>query len=113
MELPSRAATSTPYLISSTNSASSGNAVSLGWLPSPSPDAAGYFVCWGYASGLTTNLLDAGNVTNAVVAGLTTNVTYYFTVVVYSATGQQGPPSNEIQYVPAVTAPTTAPQLYA
>jgi predicted secreted Zn-dependent protease len=48
------------------------------------------------------------------VAGLSTNVTYYFTVVVYSATGQQGPPSNEIQYVLTAAVPgNSGPPLYA
>ena len=105
VKMPSRAGSSLPYLTSPTNTVCGGGEVRLGWLPSPSPDAAGYFVFWGYAPGLATNRLDAGNVTNAVLAGLSTNVTYYLTVVVYSATGQQGPPSNEIQYVPTGVVP--------
>ena len=49
------------------------------------------------ASSACTNLLDAGNSTSATVAGLATNVTYYFSVVTYGA-GPESPLSNEIAY---------------
>jgi len=56
------------------------------------------------ASGVCTNLLDVGNSTSATVAGLATNVTYYFNVVTYGA-GSQSPPSNEIAYAVPVGSP--------
>jgi hypothetical protein len=94
--------------------------VSLGWNPSPDAKATGYFLCWGLASDACTNLLDVGNVTSATVAGLATNVAYYFTVVTYDAAGDRSPPSNVIGYTldftgiatPAVTWPTPDPIAY-
>jgi hypothetical protein len=77
--------------------------VALGWNPSPSTNATGYFLCWGSSSGACTNVLDAGNVTSATVAGLEPNVHYYFTVVAYGAAGQEAPPSNVIMYPPGPT----------
>ena len=98
---PVRAASTPLYLTGSTNPPTDASAVRLGWQPSPSPGAAGYRLCWGYGTGLATNQLDAGNVTNVTVAGMTTNTTYCFTVVTYGAMGEESPPSNEVQYVAA------------
>ncbi|MGO8927524.1 MAG: beta strand repeat-containing protein [Limisphaerales bacterium] len=92
---------------SATNSPEPGM-VALGWNPSPDTNADGYFLCWGLASGACTNLLDAGNSTNATVAGMATNVTYYFTIVAYDAAGDESPPSNEIAY-PLGTVTTLGP----
>jgi hypothetical protein len=95
---------------SETNSPAPG-VVALGWNPSPDPNATGYFLCWGLASGVCTNLLDAGNSTSATVAGLATNVTYYFSVVTYGA-GTESPPSNEIAYaVPGGSPAAVGPKL--
>jgi hypothetical protein len=78
--------------------------VRLGWKPSPSAGVAGYYLCWGLGTGQCTNRLDAGSVTNVAVADLLTGPTYYFTVVAYSAYGDEAPPSNEVSYsVPAST----------
>ena len=86
-------------------------AVGLAWDPSPDARVAGYFLCWGLASGQCTTPLNVGDVTSATVGGLTTNTVYYFNVVAYDATGQQAVPSNEVQYsitnspfLPAATA---------
>ena len=73
--------------------------VSTGWNPSPDPSVTGYYLCWGLATGQCTNFIDVGDVTNATLGGLTTNVEYYFTVVAYDAAGDQAVPSNEIQYM--------------
>ena len=70
----------------------------LGWKPSPSPTAAGYFLCWGVASGQCTNRIDVGSVTNTTVSGLQADFTYYFTIVAYSAYGDEAPPSNEVSF---------------
>ena len=86
--------------------------VALAWNPSPDPNATGYYLCWGLVSGLCTNLLDTGNSTNATVAGLATNVTYYFTIVTYDPAGDKSPPSNEITYaVPVDSPPAVGPAL--
>jgi hypothetical protein len=89
---------------SATNSPDPG-VVALGWNPSPDTRATGYFLCWGFASGACTNLLDAGNSTSAIIAGLATNVTYFFTVVTYDAASNESPPSNEIAYLVPVGSP--------
>jgi hypothetical protein len=73
------------------------NTVSLAWDPSPDTNVVGYFLCWGLASGQCTNQLDTGNVTNATVAGFTTDTVYFFNVVAYDALGQRADPSNEVQ----------------
>jgi hypothetical protein len=107
--MPLRAISPSLYLVPpSTNPPVSDPVVMLGWRPSPSPNAAGYLLCWGFASGGCTNQLDAGNVTNVTVGGLTANISFFFTVVAYSDTGDQADPSNEIQY--SVTDPPGAPE---
>jgi hypothetical protein len=82
-----------------TSSSVPGSALTLVWDPSPDSTVAGYFLCWGTATGHCTNLLDAGTGTTATVGGFT-NVMYYFNVVAYNSTGQQAAPSNEVQYSP-------------
>jgi len=68
--------------------------------PSPDPKVKGYFLCWGFGSGSCTNLLDAGNATNAAVTGLDADLIYCSTVVAYDATGDRAPPSNMVMYPP-------------
>ncbi len=80
--------------------------VTLAWDPCPCPDVNGYFLCWGLASGACTNFLDVGNVTNATIAGLVSNVDYYFTAVSYDVEGNQSLPSSEIRYSPSLANPT-------
>ena len=75
--------------------------VALGWNPSPDPAATGYFLCWGYAADQCTNRLDAGNVTNTSVAGLSLGILYWFNIVTYDGTGRESVPSNEITYQPS------------
>ena len=55
-------------------------------------------MCWGLATGQTTNRLDTGNVTNVFLGKLMTGHTYYFTVVAYSSFGDEAPPSNEVNW---------------
>jgi hypothetical protein len=69
----------------------------LDWDPCPDPSVTGYLLCYGVASCQYTNQVDVGNVTNALVAGLIPNVTYYFVVIAYDGFGNQSSPSNEIQ----------------
>jgi len=94
-----------------TNDPPSPTSVSVGWSPSPSTNTAGYFLCYGLASGDCLNRLDVGNATSATVGGLQTNVTYFFTVIAYDLIGRESEPSNEVAYdppadLPAVTGPT-------
>ena len=76
------------------------SAVTLGWNPSPDPNATGYLLLFGTTSGAYTNQLAVGNTNRATVTGLIPNVVYYFSVVAYDASGQQSPPSNEVSYSP-------------
>src|SRR5712671_1390866 len=46
------------------------SSVTLAWDPSPSGGVAGYNVYYGPASGTYTNMVTAGNATNATVSGL-------------------------------------------
>ena len=105
-QLPLRADLPALFLVPpSTNPPAASATVRMGWSPSPSPNAAGSFLCWGFASGQCTNQLDAGSATNVTVAGFTTNTTYFFTVVAYDDVGDRAAPSNEVQYsVPGAAA---------
>jgi len=94
----------------STNQPPTGLSILAGWDASPDPTVVGYYIGWGLATGQCTNLIEVGNVTDVTLSGLSTNVLYYFTVVAHDATGQQAPPSNEVQFMgsnsPAVTPPS-------
>ncbi len=78
--------------------------VNWGWEPSPDTRAVGYLLFYGTTNGVYTTQLDVGNTNRATVPGLQANVTYYFTVAAYDATGEQSPPSNEVAY----TVPTNS-----
>ena len=74
----------------------------LGWNPSHDRNTAGYLLLCGTTRGVYTNQLDVGNTNSAALTGPQANVTYYFSVVAYDATGQWSPPSKEIAHtVPA------------
>jgi hypothetical protein len=100
-QLPLRAALFLMAAPADTNAPASSANLSIGWDPSPTSNAAGYFLCYGVASGACTNRLDVGNVTSVTAGGLETNVTYYLTVVAYDGIGTESPPSNEIEYAPS------------
>jgi hypothetical protein len=76
-----------------------GPSVTLAWNQSPDPNAVGYDVYYGTASHTYTNMIHAGNVTNATISSLVTGVTYYFAATSYDAGGGQGGYSNEANYV--------------
>jgi len=78
--------------------------VPLAWNPSPSTDVTGYRVYYGSASGNYTNSVLVGNVTTNMVTGLAAGVTYYFSITAVNADGQESPFSNEISFVPGVSA---------
>ncbi len=79
------------------------SSVTLAWNASTSTDVTAYNVYYGVASQTYTNMLPAGNVTNATVSGLVQGATYYFSVTALDAIGLESPHSNEISY----TVPTT------
>ena len=110
-----------------------GDSVKLGWCPSPSAGVAGYYVVYGAGRDITnwtpsvyahpstnpcpgtlissgsnwflayTNRIDVGNTTSATISNLLVGVTYFFSVVAYSAYGDQAPPSNEVKYTGVAT----------
>src|SRR4051812_34848239 len=76
--------------------------VSLGWKPSPD-DVAGYYVCYGTATGVYDSRFDVGTNTTAVVTNLA-NGTYFFAVIAYDEQGREAEPSNEVSAsVPTLT----------
>ena len=72
--------------------------VSLAWNPSPDSSVAGYKVYYGVASHVYTNSVDVGLVTNATIAGLSPNVTYYFAATTHDSSGAESVFSNEAVY---------------
>lgn len=84
--------------------------VVLTWSASTDPNAVGYKIYYGGASGDYTNVIEAGNVTAYTVSGLSGGTTYYFSATTVSASGQESPFSNEAVYqIPADTNSAAAP----
>lgn len=81
--------------------------VTLAWNPSTNSDVAGYNVYYGVASGVYTNVISLGNVTEATIPGLIEGVTYYFAAKARSSSGVESDFSNEAFYT--VPLPTNAP----
>jgi hypothetical protein len=79
--------------------------VKMAWDPSPEPLVTGYRVYYGTASGYYTNVVDAGNRTDATVTGLEAGTTYYFAATAYTGAGDESPFSN----VTSNTTPGSAP----
>jgi hypothetical protein len=63
--------------------------------PMPIENIAGYKIHYGTSSGIYTNTIDAGNVTNYLVFGLQANVPYYFSITAYDLDGIDGAYSDE------------------
>ena len=70
----------------------------LAWDPSPGTNIAGYNVHYGGASGTFTNVVDAGNTTNATISGLTEGARYYFAATAYDTADLESDFSDEIAY---------------
>jgi hypothetical protein len=71
--------------------------VLLSWSRSTSTALAGYKVYYGTASGKYTQSVAAGNVTTYTVGGLSSGVTYYFTLTLYDQYGNESAFSNEVK----------------
>jgi hypothetical protein len=98
------------------SSALAAGSINLAWAPSADTNIASYNVYYGVASGTYTNMLSAGNATNATISGLTDGVTYYFAATALDASGLESAYSNEVSNTPAagtnqITVLSTAPTL--
>lgn len=77
--------------------------ITLAWTGSPSPEAVGYLIYYGTASGQYLNCVDVGNVTANTVSGLAGGTTYFFAISSYDANGLESSLSQEISYVPGLS----------
>jgi hypothetical protein len=83
-----------------------GHTVTLGWNPSPDPNAVAYKVYYGGASRVYTNSEEVGDSTNATISGLMGGATYYFSATSLSADGEESQFSNEATgVIPDTNAP--------
>ena len=85
--------------------------VTLAWDPSPDPAVTGYNAYYGVVSGSYTNMVSAGNTTNATVSGLVAGVTYYFAATAANSAGLESDYSNEVIYSVPVAATNQPPTL--
>jgi hypothetical protein len=72
----------------------------LTWCKSPDSRVVGYWVYYGTTSRKYSNRIDVGNVTAKEILGLSSGVTYFFTVTSYDSAGLESPFSEEIRFVP-------------
>ena len=82
-------------------SALAAKSVTLVWSPSTDPNIASYNVYYGAASHSYTNLISAGNATNATISDLVEGVTYYFAATAVDNAGLESDYSNEATNYPA------------
>lgn len=64
------------------------NAIGLAWNASATPGVTGYRVVYGLDSNALTNAVDVGNVTSAIISGLTPGQTYYLAVIALAGLNQ-------------------------
>ena len=83
--------------------------VTLAWNRSDGSDVAGYHLHQGTVSGSYTNQIDVGNVTNAIVSGLTPGITYFFAVSAYTTLGLESELSAQASYTPPVSTTSSPP----
>jgi hypothetical protein len=70
--------------------------VRLAWNANAEPDIVGYKVYYGTASHVYGWVIDVGKVTNFMVTGLNTGLTYYFAVTAYDTSSLESSYSNEV-----------------
>ena len=77
--------------------------VTLAWDASTDPTVTGYRLYYGLATGIYTNLLDAGPATSVTVSNLGPATTYHFAATTYNLAGMESVYSTEVAYtVPAL-----------
>ncbi|HXB60817.1 MAG TPA: fibronectin type III domain-containing protein [Candidatus Acidoferrales bacterium] len=72
--------------------------LALGWSRSVSPNVVGYDIYYGGLSGIYTNKIVVGNVTNLTIPGLIGGDTYYFVVTAVNNVGLQSGYSSQLPY---------------
>ncbi|UCG07373.1 MAG: fibronectin type III domain-containing protein [Desulfobacterales bacterium] len=72
--------------------------VTLAWDANTEPDLDGYKVYYGTSSRNYTNSVDAGNITEYTITGLTEGTTYYFAATAYDALDNESGYSAEVVY---------------
>jgi CxxC motif-containing protein (DUF1111 family) len=68
------------------------NAIGLAWLASATPEVTGYRIVYGLDSNALTNSVEVGNVTSAIISGLTPGQTYYLAVIALAGNNQSPAP---------------------
>jgi len=98
--------------ISPVSSFASAN-ITLAWSRNVEPIVAGYNIYYGGASGVYTNVIDAGTNTSMTISNLSNGATYYFASTTYTAAGAVSALSSEVSYtvpvVPVNQPPTLNP----
>jgi hypothetical protein len=77
-------------------SARAQSGLTLAWSASSDPAVDGYRLHWGGASGIYTNEVDLGNVTQGSLAGLSLGTTYYCAITAYDTNGLESSYSSEV-----------------
>jgi hypothetical protein len=83
--------------------------VTLAWNQTSNPIVAGYDIYYGSASGVYTNVINAGNNTSVTISNLINGSTYYFAAATYSAAGAVSALSSEVAYTVSQPPPTLDP----
>lgn len=81
--------------------------VTLAWDPNPDPAVIGYRVYYGVASGVYTNMLEAGNATQLRVEPLKPGVVWYFAATDYDTNRLESDFSAEVSAMVAPIDPIT------
>lgn len=81
------------------------SSVILSWNPNTEPDLNGYKVYYGTQSGIYTQTINVGNVTQRTITDLQAGETYYFSVTAYDNFNNESDYSIEVSY----TAPDDVP----
>jgi hypothetical protein len=85
--------------------ARAGESITLGWIPSLSPQAAGYAVYYGSRSGLYQTRIDVGTNITVTVTNLSSRPRYYFAVATYDTNEFESIVSEEVSYSAANAPP--------
>src|SRR3979490_2543186 len=83
-------------LIASLSFARATQSVTLAWDASPGSDVAGYKLYYGTDSGSSSQIVNVGTATIALVTNLNKATKYFFSVIAYNAAGLESVRSNEV-----------------